>query len=114
MLGGKSFFVEIASTNESKVKGLSFHKPLLEDEGMIFVFDTPDTYGFWMKDMTFPIDIIWIDENLRIVHIEKSLSPSTYPHIFYPESPVRYVLEITSGQSDELKIKIGDTVVFQK
>lgn len=114
LMEGRSFRVEIADTDFLRAKGLSGHKPLSDYEGMLFMFDRPDTYGFWMKDMTFPIDIIWIDENWKIVHIENSVSPNTYPQSFYPDFPAKYVLEVKAGVSQYLHVLIDSHVVFSK
>jgi len=114
VLSGKTFYVEIADTDAARAQGLSGHKPLTDDSGMLFLFDHPDTYGFWMKDMTFPLDIIWIDEYSKVVYIEKSLSTSTYPTIYTPNTPARYVLEVSSGEVNKLQTKIGDSVQIIK
>jgi uncharacterized membrane protein (UPF0127 family) len=114
IVDGKTFSVEIAKTEMELERGLSLHVPLKDDQGMLFIFQTGGMYGFWMKDMLFPLDIIWIDSNLQIVHIEKNLSPDSYPKIFYPGAKSLYVLEIPAGQADILQIKTGDTVKFIK
>lgn len=106
--------VEVADNTVLQQKGLSGHKKLLPNEGMFFVFTKVGEQDFWMKDMTFPLDIIWIDENLKVVHIEKSLDPKTYPKIYFSSTPALYVLEIMAGQSDVLKIATGTTVTFLK
>ena len=62
----------------NRLKGLSIKNTLNESEGMLFPFDTPGEYSFWMKDMKFPIDIIWIDSNYKIVYIEKNLQPCAF------------------------------------
>ena len=113
-MGGKEFSVEIADTDFLRERGLSGHRPLLDNQGMLFIFPKSDFYGFWMKDMLFPIDIIWIDENFKINHIEMSLTPDTYPKVFHPESKSLYVLEISSGQSKSLDLKVGDSVKLLK
>lgn len=112
VVGGKIFSVEVVETSYFLEKGLSGHKPLLSNEGMFFVFEKPDKYGFWMKNMSFPIDIVWFTSDLRVNHIEKSVSPETYPKVFTPETESLYVLEISAGQSDELNLKIGDQASF--
>ena len=112
IVGGKTLTVEVVETKYLLEKGLSGHKPLLSDEGMFFVFQAPQKYGFWMKDMTFPIDIIWLDSNYKISHIEKNVKPETYPKVFYPETDSKYVLELQAGQSEILNLKIGDFVQF--
>jgi uncharacterized membrane protein (UPF0127 family) len=112
IVGGKTYTVEVVETKYLLEKGLSGHKPLSSNEGMFFIFQTPQKYGFWMKDMTFPLDIIWLDSNYKISHIEKNVKPETYPKVFYPEVDSVYVLEIQAGQSDILNLKIGDFVQF--
>lgn len=95
-LGDKSYTAEIARTTESRSKGLSGRKSLPYHQAMLFVFDEPGAYGFWMKDMNFPIDIIWIDENLKVIDVTPNNAPKSYPQIFKPKSPAQYVLEIKS------------------
>ncbi|MSU45346.1 MAG: DUF192 domain-containing protein, partial [Candidatus Zambryskibacteria bacterium] len=82
--------------------------------GMLFVFEKEGKYVFWMKDMLFPIDIIWIDKNFTVNHIETDLSRETYPKFFYPKDNILYVLEVLAGQASSSKINIGDTVKFIK
>jgi len=67
--------VDLAITPDEQSKGLSIKNKLNDSDGMLFPFDTPGDYSFWMKDMKFPIDIIWIDSNYKIVHIEKTFNP---------------------------------------
>ncbi len=108
----KLYIVEVANTTYFLEKGLSGHPPLKNDEGMFFVFQKPDKYGFWMKDMLFPIDIIWIDKDFKIIHIEKSVSPGTYPKVFYPEADSLYVLEVSADEAEKLNLKAGDAIQF--
>ncbi len=110
VLNGKTFVMDIADTPTKQEQGLSGHQPLADNVGMIFIFDKPGNYGFWMKDMLFPLDIIWVSDDFHIVHIEKNLAPETYPTIYYPGAPSKYVLEISAGGSDQNNIKIGDLV----
>jgi len=114
ILRSKIFTVETVDTQALLEKGLSGRSLLAPDEGMLFVFQKPDKYGFWMKDMNFPIDIIWISPDFRIVSIEKSVSPSTYPTIFSSKEASLYVLEISAGEADKIGAKIGDMVTFVK
>jgi len=111
-IGEKYIKVELALTEQAKEKGLSDKIGLKEDEGMLFVFDHKDKYPFWMKDMDFSIDIIWISEDLRIVAIKKDASPSSYPESFYPTEDAKYVLEVISGFSEKNNLKEGDSVKF--
>lgn len=114
VINQKVFSVSIMDTTIGRQNGLSGKNPLLSDQGMLFIFEKEDFYGFWMKDMLFSIDMIWIDANLKIVHIESNVSPQTYPKVFRPTSKSLYVLEILAGQSEINNIKIGDSVKILK
>ena len=110
-VGEVSIQVEVVNTLETRARGLSGRKSLAENMGMLFVFDQSGKYGFWMKDMNFAIDIVWIDEGLQVIGITKEVTPETFPEVFYPPGPVRYVLELPSGKSRDFGIDI-DQVVF--
>jgi len=111
-IGGKTFIVDVSDTPFTMSRGLGGRESLGSNEGMVFIFDKSDKHGFWMKNVFFPIDIIWMDENLVVNHIEKSVSPLSYPKTFYPDTPSLYVLEVNAGESDKLKLKIGDKAQF--
>ena len=111
-IGGKIINVEIADTNAKRELGLSGHAPLADDQGMLFAFDKAGKYPFWMKDMLFPIDIIWISEDYKIVYIEKKAQPSSYPATFGGQVDARYVLEVNAGFSEKNNLKIGDQIKF--
>ena len=104
--------VEIADTPAARTQGLSGRHELAPGTGMLFVFDRPDTYGFWMPDMYFSIDILWLDVNKRVVHIEPDVSPESYPESFSPPAPALYVLEVPSGWSREHGISVGDRATW--
>ena len=108
----KKLSIEVADTLDKQTLGLSYRKSMPEDKGMLFIFPQLGTYGFWMKDMNFSLDLIWLDENGKIVSIDKNISPKTYPKIFNPSSPVKYVLEVNAGWSDKNGIKVGDSIKF--
>ncbi len=110
IIDGHVFKVDIAETSYLRERGLSGRSSLLPDAGMFFVFNSPGRYGFWMKDMNFPIDVVWIDQNLKIIGFQKNLIPETYPNIFYPTQDVQYVLEISAGKSNEIGMRVGDSV----
>ncbi|MEK7176049.1 MAG: DUF192 domain-containing protein [Patescibacteria group bacterium] len=100
-IGDKTILVEIADTTEKLARGLSGRKSLSPGSGMLFVFSEIGSYGFWMKDMKFPIDIAWlerIDNSFRIVGIERNVSPESFPHVFYPPVPIKYVVETNAGE----------------
>lgn len=114
-IAGQNIKVELAITADEQQKGLSGRNNLKEDEGMLFVFKDSGNYSFWMKDMNFPIDMIWIGEDLKVIYIKKNALPESYPESFGPEisdKNVKYVLEVVSGFSDKNNLKIGDSVLF--
>jgi uncharacterized membrane protein (UPF0127 family) len=110
---GHTINVKVAQTNKDRVKGLSGRRNLPENSGMLFVFDQPRILSFWMKEMNFPLDIIWIDQNRKVVGIERNISPETYPKIYSPETPSKYALEINGGYSDKIGLSIGEQLLFE-
>lgn len=103
-IGKVSIPVTIADTEALRTQGLSNTAFLTEGTGKLFIFDEVGMYGFWMKDMRYAIDIIWIDENRTIVGVLDTITPDTYPTVFYPPVPVRYVLEVPAGFSKQYGI----------
>lgn len=106
-----SFEVEVANTDEERTRGLSGRNDI-GSQGLLFVFPEEGYYTFWMKDMNFPIDIIWINDAYRIVGIEKNVPPNSYPRVYRPEEPVKYVLETRIHFADTHSFKVGDTVTL--
>jgi hypothetical protein len=96
-INNKAFDLEIADTKEKMDKGLSGRASLATSTGLLFVFDKPGVYSFWMKEMNFPIDIIWLDKNKKILGVTKNLSPSSYPQVFYSPTSTSYALEVNTG-----------------
>jgi uncharacterized protein len=103
----------IADEYNERVLGLSGVKKLRDLEGKLFIFDTDAKHGIWMKDMNFPIDIIWIDKNLQVIDIEENVSPGTYPtQIFAPDTDARFVLEVNAHLVSSVRIGIGDRLTL--
>jgi uncharacterized membrane protein (UPF0127 family) len=108
-VNGTTIKLLVADTPESRELGLGGRASLPDDEAMIFVFDVPGRYEFWMKDMKFPLDMVWLDKNFKVVHIESNISPSSYPdQTFMPESDSQYVIEANSFFAQKNNLKIGD------
>jgi uncharacterized membrane protein (UPF0127 family) len=107
-LGGKTLRVSIADTEAKREQGLSGRAGLASDEGMFFVFSTDDKYGFWMKDMRFPIDIVWLASDGSVVYIVRNAAPESYPTSFVPNTPARYVVELPAGWANANHLAIGD------
>ena len=107
--------VEVADTYGKRRLGLGNRLILKKNWGMLFVFEKRKAHRFWMKNMKFPLDIIWLD-NYRIVHILKNVQPAKFgeiPPILEPLMPANFVLEIAAGRSTELKLKKGDLLKYK-
>ncbi len=100
----------VADTPETLTRGLSGVTKLGTNEGKLFIFDHNGKHGIWMKDMLMPLDIIWIDENLKVVHIEKKVTPDTFPTVFAPPTDARFVIEVNAYFTDSLKVTVGDII----
>lgn len=111
-VGDVVLHVALADTSQEREQGLSGTSPLSDTEGMLFIFDNDAQHSFWMKDMNYAIDIIWFSAEQRIVHIEKAVSPDTFPSAFTPPTPARYVLEVPAGFSEAHSLTIGSTFRF--
>lgn len=115
-INNNSFKVILATSQQEREIGLSETKQLSRNQGMIFLFDKPDYYPFWMKNMKFPIDIIYID-NDTIVTIKNDIQPPKdnreSPKIYIPTAPANKVLEIEAGLSEKYKFKNGDKVKYE-
>ena len=116
VIGTSTLNVRVARTNEEVTKGLSGTLSMNENEGMIFLFSVSDRYRFWMPDMHFGLDMIWIDESMKIVDISKNVPPLldiSKPIYYEPKTPARYVLEVHAGWSERNNISIGESVRFK-
>ncbi len=102
------FSVEIADEPRERSHGLGGREKLCADCGMIFLFDKPGQYAFWMKDMKFALDFIWIAGD-KIIDIDEKISPS-YPGTLKPGYPIDKVLEVSAGACGKNKIRIGDEI----
>ena len=112
---GKEIPVEVADTLKKRSLGLGKRTSLKKGWGMLFVFEKRKPYRFWMKDMQFPLDIIWLDNN-RIVHIIHNAKPSNSedePEVMTSPVPVNFVLEIAAGQAAILRLKSGQRMKFK-
>lgn len=102
----------IADTDTERQQGLSGSTRLQDDEGMLFVFPEKDLHSFWMKDMKYPLDMIFLNDN-RIVDTFNNLSPETYPKLFAPKEPANYVIEFNDSAIERLGLKTGDTILLK-
>ncbi len=109
LAGRVSIVAELAQRSEEQILGLS-NRPVLDlGRGMLFVYERPQPVGIWMKDMRFPLDILWIREG-RIVKIEKNappLVPGGPEHVYTATADL--VLEVPAGLADREKLRLGDS-----
>ena len=108
-IGDKEYNVEVARTEEEKVKGLQEKESLGEDEGMLFVYDEPQEIAFWMKDTAIPLDIVFMDEDGEVISVKQG---QPYDETLLEEDGVMYVLEVNQNSGiqpgDELDIEDDD------
>lgn len=110
ILGGVTFFVQLAVTPQQRARGLMGRKELPDDQGMLFLYESDVTPGFWMLGMLIPLDIVWIDGNGVVAGVERDVpqeAESLQPTFYFPPSPIRYVLEIKAGRAQELGVGPG-------
>ncbi len=107
-----TYQVDVADEDSKRAQGLSGRTSLDQNQGMLFVFDTKAAYSFWMKDMKFPLDFIWIDGN-KIADLTENVAiplTDTYTPSFHPNASVNKVLEINAGEIKLHGFQIGDQV----
>ncbi len=113
LLNNHSFQATILRTDKELIRGLSGAKSLAKNKAMLFVFPYDDTWRIWMKDMNFSIDVIWVNNSNKVVHMVKDAQPSSYPDtIFEPNEDSRYVIEVISGTIERTGVKKGDRVTL--
>jgi len=108
--------VEIAKTPTEQQYGLSYRASLDKDKGMLFIFEKQGLYRFWMPNMSFPVDMIWVDENKRIISINENVPPLkdlSKPTYYQPTRPALYVLEVNANFSKKHNLKAGDLLVLK-
>ena len=109
-IGQRTLVAPVERTPADQQKGLGGVTSLSDSQGMLFVFNAPAYYGFWMKDMLIPIDMIWLDQNLKITFIAANVPPSSYPQVIQPTAPSEYVLETSANFSVRQNLKVGDSI----
>ncbi|HEY8992346.1 MAG TPA: DUF192 domain-containing protein [Candidatus Microsaccharimonas sp.] len=112
-IGSGVFNTGLATTDSVRKKGLSGVENLDASGGLLMVFQADSAWGIWMKDMKIPIDIIWLNNEKKVIYIVTDASPDLgTSKIFTPNDPARYVLEVQAGSVKRSAIKIGDTASF--
>lgn len=111
---GFSVAIEVAADDSTREQGLMFRDRLPEDRGMVFIFPTAGEYAFWMKNTLIPLDMVWLDEQLKVVHVAHDVPPcKADPCPSYPPNAVaRYVVELQAGAAAKHKVVDGTTLRF--
>jgi len=112
--GSGAFDAKIAYTEADRQKGYGGVTNIADNEALILVFPSNDLWRIWMKDMKVPIDIVWLNEDKKVIHIVKNASPDTGTEGTYvPKTPARYVLELAAGTVDSKAIAVGRSAIFE-
>ena len=112
---GKVLQVELMVKDQDRAMGLMFRPSLPADHGMLFLFEQLDFHGIWMKNCKFPIDILWLDENRKIVHVAEAVPPCKADPcpVYQPLQRAAWVLELGAGQARREQAAIGAALSFE-
>lgn len=112
---GKVLQVEVMLSDEDRAMGLMFRPSLAPDRGMLFLFETPAFHGIWMKNCKFPIDIVWLDETKRVVHLAEKVPPCKADPcpVYEPLRKATWVVELNAGQARREGVVVGAPVDFE-
>jgi uncharacterized membrane protein (UPF0127 family) len=110
VLNGQRFTVELAESQQKQALGLMFRDSMPDDHGMLFIFPAENFRSFWMKNTRIPLDIMYFDEDLKLVSVAENAQPCrTRRCPSYPSAgPAKYVLELNAGKAAELGVRPGD------
>ena len=113
---GSTVRMEVAADDDTRAQGLMFRDRVPEGTGMLFVFAQSGDYPFWMKNTLVPLDMVWVDDQSRVVHVEPNVPPCkadpcpSYP----PHAVAKYVLELGGGQAAKHRVVNGSRLTFQR
>lgn len=115
-INSATFRVELAKTPKEQAQGLSGRGSLAKDAGMLFLFDKPSYYNFWMRGMKFPLDMIFISDD-KVIGVYEDLPPASEkdenPPLYGSNVVAGSVLEINAGEASKNNIKVGDSVIVE-
>ena len=111
---GQSLTVDLAKTSSQQELGLGGRPSMTEDHGMLFVFGSASRWGFWMKGMEFPLDIVWFGANRSVIYFVQDLQPCTPVdcQTYYPPGNALYVLEVNAGFVALHNVTVGETFSY--
>jgi len=113
-INDNDFSISLADNEATRTQGLSGTTYLAPQNGMLFVFDEVGYHGIWMKDMNYALDILWLDEQRAIVHMDENVMPESYAtrQIFRPQQPARFVLELPAGSVAQFDLAVGQVATI--
>jgi len=111
VLGQKVYYLQTARTEAQREKGLGNRNNMPSNEGMLFIYGNMGKRCFWMKDMSFSLDMIWVDNGKHITHIEHNVTPDTYPDKTFCAF-AQDVIELPAGVADQYHLALGQTLTF--
>jgi uncharacterized membrane protein (UPF0127 family) len=109
-VGDKNWTVEIAQTEQERIRGLSGRQSLAPNSGMWFIFPADSEDEFWMQGMNFDLDIVFVGEDMKVINVARGDKNNPTDRIA-PAGPYRYVLETAAGSADGLQA--GDVVEYR-
>lgn len=114
MPSGTVLQTEVMVEDEDRAMGLMFRPSLPRDRALLFVFEQPGFHGIWMKNCRFPIDILWLDESRKVVHLAERVPPCKTKECpsYHPMQAASYVIEMNAGQARREQAVVGSTVTF--
>ncbi len=110
-LGDVALEVTVADDSDERVLGLSGTESLRDFEGKLFIFEEAGNHGIWMKDMLIPIDVLWFNDDLELIHVERNMTPESYPQVYSAPEPARFVLETNAYFVDSLQIEPNSRLI---
>jgi uncharacterized membrane protein (UPF0127 family) len=111
---GRQLTAELMVTDEERARGLMFRDALPRDRAILFVFEEAEFESFWMKNCRFPIDMVWLDAERRVVHVAERVPPCKRDPCpsYRPLRRALYVVEMNAGQAHREKVRIGAVIDF--
>jgi uncharacterized membrane protein (UPF0127 family) len=112
---GKVLQTEVMVSDQDRQMGLMFRPSLALDHGMLFIFEQPDFHAIWMKNCKFPIDILWLDDQGKVVHVAEKVPPCKAEPcpVYQPLQRASYVVELNAAQARKEKAVVGSRLEFR-
>lgn len=110
--GPYKLYVELATNPLNRERGLMYRTQMADNKGMLFIFETPAVQSFWMKNTYIPLDIIFLDEDFRVVKVHKNTLPNQITETYSSFFPAKYALETKAGWAGMSKLNEGDMLTI--